>query len=160
MNRYGFIGLLALVGMSAAIFLANRGPDPGDVPTLAQVATRTMSPFCPGLTVEECPSSPSAVLRDRIAQKISQRQTNRQIDAWLVANYGPVVLGKPAQAVSWLVPALALIVGAVILGFRARRWMVGDPPTEAAAAPAPAVAVSDLRRVEQELTAFERGPER
>ena len=160
MNRYGFIGFLALIGISAAIVLANRGPDPDSIPTLQQVVTRTMSPFCPGLTVEECPTSQSGVLRDRLADKIAQQQTNRQIDTWLVDNYGPAVLGKPAQAVSWVVPALALIVGALLLGLGARRSMVADRPTEPDSAPAPTIAVSDTHRVEQELAAFERGPDR
>jgi cytochrome c-type biogenesis protein CcmH/NrfF len=55
-------------------------------------------------------------LRSHIEEKVELSWTNRQIDQWLVANYGEQVLGRPRGMVSWIVPIGAVTIGLVALG--------------------------------------------
>jgi cytochrome c-type biogenesis protein CcmH/NrfF len=77
-----------------------------------------MSPFCPGLTVEECPSSQAEELRGRISQEVAAGLTNEQIDDWLIANYGEKVLARPREVASWLVPLALFAAAGLMMLFR------------------------------------------
>lgn len=113
--------VLMVIGV-LAFLMFSRGPGPDAVPSADAVAARTMSPFCPGLTLDECPSSQAALLRARIRERVRDGNTNAQIDHWLVSNYGPSVLGRPASRASWLVPLVALSAGAALLTLGITRW--------------------------------------
>ncbi|MEO7803430.1 MAG: cytochrome c-type biogenesis protein CcmH [Actinomycetota bacterium] len=114
--------LAILTGFVFVIALSAKGPNPDARPTAEDVAGRTMSPFCPGLTVDECPSSQSADLRNRIAVEIDRGATNEQIDKWLVENYGTAVLGRPKSNIVWMVPAAVTTIAMIALGLGIRKW--------------------------------------
>ena len=61
---------LALLAAGAGL-LAARGPDPDAVPTARQVYDRTMSPYCPGLTLAACPSTQAIELRKTISDMVT-----------------------------------------------------------------------------------------
>lgn len=105
--------IVSAFALLAWLFLAAAKQDPDDVPTASEVAGRIMSPFCPGLTLEECPSQQAGELRDQIARRVASGSTNREIDRWLVDDYGESVLARPPQAISWMVPALFILTGLV-----------------------------------------------
>ncbi len=104
------VGAVALMGLAGG-----RGPDPGAVPTSAEVQDRIMSPFCPGLTVAECPSGQSAELRLTIDAMVASGVTNREIDDWAVANYGEAALSRPRGLLAWLAPAVATLGGLALV---------------------------------------------
>lgn len=108
--------------LAAALALAARGPDPNAVPAETQVSERTMSPFCPGLTVSECPSSQSADLRIRIKEKVAAGWTNRRIDEWLVDSYGEAVLARPRDPFAYLVPIGVVLAGLALVVVLITRW--------------------------------------
>ena len=108
---------LCLAGAATALLLSASRLNPDAVPSSQAVAGRVMSPFCPGLTLEECPSSEGAQLRQKIDRRIASGATNRQIDSWLVREYGESVLAKPPGALSWAVPAALVLLGLVSLLF-------------------------------------------
>lgn len=122
-TRAVFLGGAALMiaAVTSAIILASGGPDPDGVPEYREVVDRTMSPFCPGLTLTECPTQRSAELRNEIAEKISAGWTNEEIDSWLTDTYGVGVLGNPRDGVLWLIPALLLTGGAATIMWRLAR---------------------------------------
>lgn len=64
------IAAIAVFGELALGIAITSGPDPDLVPTTDEVAGRTMSPFCPGLTLEECPSGEASRLRTEIDQMV------------------------------------------------------------------------------------------
>lgn len=76
-----------------------------------------MSPFCPGLSLAECPSEQASELRAQIDGRIASGASNREIDEWLVADYGESVLARPAQAISWIVPAAFVLGGLAAVAF-------------------------------------------
>jgi cytochrome c-type biogenesis protein CcmH len=141
------------VAVAAAMALgAGRGPDPEAVPTPREVQDRVMSPYCPGLTLTECPSTQAVELRERVREKVEAGWTNREIDGWLVSTYGESVLGRPRGAASWLAPALAVALGAALLALglarRARRAPEPEPSP-----PAP----EERERLLADLRAFAEG---
>ncbi|GAC1363062.1 MAG: hypothetical protein NVSMB32_04240 [Actinomycetota bacterium] len=109
------VTLLILAALAAGLG-AIRGPHPNAVPTAQQVNERTMSPFCTGLTLAACPSSQAAELRTTLAAMVAQGKTNRQIDAWLLANYPATVVGAPRNPLAWMVPAAAVLAGLAVVG--------------------------------------------
>lgn len=118
MKARGVAGVLAGAAAILAFALAlSGGPNPNEVPTVNEVSKRIMSPYCEGLLVADCPSRQSAQLRSRISEKVQSKWTNREIDDWLVENYGEQVLARPRGAGSLLVPLVAITagVGAVLL---------------------------------------------
>lgn len=119
----GRIALAAtLVALAAAAVISARGPDPNAIPTAEAVEGRVMSTWCPGLTLAECPSGQASTLRQKIAARVADGWTNRRIDAWLVANYGEGVLGRPRSAAAFLLPAAAVVGGGVVVAlFLGRR---------------------------------------
>ncbi len=143
-----FLGAVIL----AAFLMVSAGPDPNAIPTADEVSKRTMSPYCEGLLLSDCPTSDSARLRSRISQKVSSGWTNSQIDSWLVANYGEQVLGKPSQIVSWLGPLAAIGAGLGALGVLLWKWSTKiSPPSE------PGVTEEERLRVNEDLKQFARG---
>jgi cytochrome c-type biogenesis protein CcmH len=94
--------------------------------------------------------------RDFIRQKIAEGLDKKQIKAALVDAYGPAVLGEPEakgfDLTVWIVPALLVLLagGGVVL--MARRWRRDAAPP----APAPDLDPDDARRLDAELTAFDR----
>lgn len=139
------------LAVAALLFFTTRGPDPEAVPTVAQVLTRTMSPFCPGLTLDECPSTQAVEVREQIADQISSGRTNSQIDAWLVANFGEGALGRPSGAAGATIPitagiATAIAVAAVLLSRKPNQAPVQVEP-------------SDHERFRMDFERFEAGNE-
>jgi cytochrome c-type biogenesis protein CcmH len=148
------IAAIAVALGAAFAVIAGRTPDPSAVPTSEEVSKRVMSPFCPGLTLAECPTRQAAELRTRIEEKISAGWTNRQIDAWLVANYGEGALGRPPEAAVWAVPAILLAAGVLIVALLVARWAGGRgrAPDPDLTGPERELVELDLRRFSEEAT--------
>lgn len=159
----------AALFLAASLALTARGPNPNAIPTTAEVSERIMSPFCPGLTLSECPSSQSAELRARIAQKIEDAWTNRRIDDWLVASYGEAVLARPRRAVAFVVPIGALLAATALVVLLIARWSGSERArTNEAGEPAPSIdsenegaspTESEKERLASELALFAEGTE-
>lgn len=110
-----------------------------------------MSPFCPGVTLHECPSAEAIQMRDRIAQWFEQGQTRAEIMQRLEDEYGDGIRANPAVGGiglgAWLLPAIALVAGLGLASWLLLRWR---------RAPKETVSVSDIgpgdrRRLEEEL---------
>lgn len=149
-TRMAMTIVLAAVALGWLAWSLGAGPDPEEVPTVEAVLSRTMSPFCPGLTMEECPSAQATEVRRQIASRIAQGQTNRQIDGWLVANFGRAVLGRPSGP-WWMVPVAALGIGYLVIAMRMKRMSTRP-------APAP-ISQQDRDLVERELGSFKESTE-
>ena len=90
------------------------------------IAAKVMSPFCPGVTLENCPSDKAVALRDRIESWAERGWDEDRIMAELVDLYGDPIRATPPASGSglwaWLAPALALGAGAILAGVLSRRW--------------------------------------
>lgn len=116
------------------------------------VAGEVMSPFCPGVTLENCPSDAAVALRARIAAWAERGWSKQRIVDELVAEYGATIRAVPPASGSglwaWIAPALALLAGAAAAGFIARRWSRHPRPS----APVGAAVSPEIRaRLDDEL---------
>jgi cytochrome c-type biogenesis protein CcmH/NrfF len=118
----------------------------------SRIFNSTMSPFCPGLLLSNCPSPQAGVLRDTIRAWLAAGVPADSIRAVLLAAYGDEVRAMPPASgfglLAWLVPGAALVVGAVGVGWWLRRATRRAAPP---GPPAPALGPDQTARLEREL---------
>jgi cytochrome c-type biogenesis protein CcmH len=94
--------------------------------------------------------------RQFIREKIAAGMTKAQIKKALVDAYGPDVLAEPEakgfDLSAWIVPGLLVAAAALGVGLMARRWRRSSTPLAAG----PELDPDDARRLDAELTAFDR----
>lgn len=114
----------ALTAVLAAVPVVALAQDASE--TAAEISANVMSPFCPGLTLHDCPSDAAVRLRDRIERWVRGGATRDEIMARLRRDYGPAVVATPppegAGLIAWLLPAVAVAVGAAVAFRLAGRW--------------------------------------
>jgi cytochrome c-type biogenesis protein CcmH len=95
--------------------------------------------------------------RDYIRGLILQGKTKRGIESDLVQQYGPAVLAKPSahgfNLLVWVIPPVAVILGAITLAVTLPRWRRRAREAAAADPQATATALSDTdaRRLDEDL---------
>jgi cytochrome c-type biogenesis protein CcmH/NrfF len=128
---------------------------PEDVAT--SIAREIMSPFCPGVTLHDCPSAQADALRVEIAHWARNGWSRDRIMAQLVSEYGEDVRALPPAKGSglfaWLLPLCALIVGGVIAWLLPRRWTARRLSPDKRS-PSSAPTSQDRRRLDAELDAL------
>jgi cytochrome c-type biogenesis protein CcmH len=140
------LALILLLGLTAAAEPKATLPDIEDEVMCVECRT--------ALNVSSAPVADQerAFIRDRIAEGM----TKEEIKAALVEEYGPDVLAEPGDdgfdLAAYLVPGalVALAAGGVLL--LAGRWRRTPEP----AAAGPELDADDARRLDAELTAFDR----
>ncbi len=117
-----FFVQLALLGVPTP--LAAEDPDGWSY----RLAHEIMSPWCPGLSLSDCPSTPAAELRVWIIEQERHGRTRSETEALLLESYGDTLRQTPepqgAGLLAYAIPALALLLGGVavaILFHRAGR---------------------------------------
>jgi len=148
--------LVLLLSLGAAGVRADAPPlSPGEVDAEAAIIFNTvMSPYCPGVLLSGCGSSPAVALRDSIKARLRRGHTREQVMDDLIATYGEDILGLPSYSgmggLVWLLPGLALAFGLAVAYWWVRQ--VRRAPEPAAPPPAAGPADESLRRkLEAEL---------
>lgn len=94
--------------------------------TANRISENVMSPFCPGVTLHDCPSPLADELREQIRGWAATGMSEQRIMDRLVAEYGEEVRAIPpgdgGGITAWIVPALVALAGAGFAGMLARRW--------------------------------------
>ncbi len=79
-----------------------------------------MSPFCPGRSLSDCPSTEAESLRMWILVQDAAGRQRSEVEAELLDRYGDVILAAPrAQGFGWaayLLPAVVFVAGGILLG--------------------------------------------
>ena len=119
----------------------------------AQVIFReVMSPFCPGLTLADCPSPNAFTLRGEIEARLAKGESRDVILDELVTKYGTQILADPSDtpigSVVWGVPFVLSGLAAIGLALFLRRATRTheEPPALAVAGP-PGIS----KRLDEEL---------
>lgn len=88
-----------------------------------EIYTTTMSPYCPGLLLSDCPSGKASDLKVEIQHWLESGQNSDQIRSQLQQRYKTSLDARPPAAgfgsLMWIVPALLLFVGAIVVV----RWL-------------------------------------
>jgi cytochrome c-type biogenesis protein CcmH len=143
------VAALLLLVLLAAPALAN----PED--TANYVSQNVMSPYCEGVTLHDCPSREAQDLRAQITTWAEQGMTRGEIIDRLVAEFGPQVRAVPssegAGILAWVLPALVLLIGALVAVVLARRFSARAPADPVSA---DAITPEQRARLDAELEAL------
>lgn len=126
--------------------------------SLPDIEDEVMCVVC-GVTLELSTDAPQAIQeRELIRRLIARGLTKDQIKDRLVSEFGPEVLAIPGDSgfdlAAWLVPGLAIALGAVGVGVSLRRWRRAAASTSETAAGA-APEGDDARRLEDDMARYE-----
>jgi cytochrome c-type biogenesis protein CcmH len=139
------VALLLILGLTAAAEPQTTLPDVEDEVMCVECRTALNISTAPVADQER------AFIRARIAEGM----TKEEIKAAMVEEYGPDVLAEPPSegfdVAAWLVPAALVALAALGIALVAGRWR----RTEAAPA-GPELDAEDARRLDAELSAFDR----
>lgn len=94
-------------------------------PQAQEAISRLLSPYCPGFMLEVCPAAESIALRDSIQALAIQGAASDELVEWVLANHGREHLAVPPRSGwglwAWLLPPLALLIGAAGVSLALRR---------------------------------------
>jgi cytochrome c-type biogenesis protein CcmH len=155
MRRLAFVLLVALVLPAAALASEEH-------PTLRELEGELMCPTCE--TTLELSNAPAAnQIRRFVRARIAAGDTKSEIEDKLVAEFGRGVLASPPKEgfdlLAWVLPLLAVGVGAGVIGLLVVRWSRRREPETWLQEPS-ANGRADLdpaleKRLEDELARFE-----
>ena len=134
----------APIVVALLLFATPAAAGPEDVAN--DIASKVMSPFCPGVTLHDCPSAAAQDLRDRIERWARQGLGEDQILDALEADYGVGIRSTPPAGdggwLAWALPGTGLALGLVLGWLLLKRWIN-------AAARAPAREEESIERARQ-----------
>ena len=153
----GVLPLLLVVSVAGGADQLRAQPAPDQAREDTRLYHEVMSPFCPGLTLADCPSPAAFELRKTLAGRLASGELRETLAHELVAQYGPQILADPSDTpigrVVWGVPIAGSLLGAAGLALMLRRWKRARPH-QAVAGPSPVS--GDLTvRLNEELAALD-----
>ena len=144
-------------GLLLALLLAAPAAASERHPTLGELEGEVMCPTCK-TTLDQSNAPIANRIRQFISARIAAGDTASEIKAKLVAQFGPAILAEPSKRgfnlLAWVLPFVALGVGAGVLGWLVWRWSRGRRQ-QVAPAGGPPIDPELERRVDEELARFD-----
>lgn len=128
-----------------------QGPTPTD-DEVNRIAKQLYCPVCESTPLDVCPTEACRQWRDLIRTMLAEGKSEQEIKQYFVTQYGDRVLAEPPnRLVSYLVPAVAILLGVLLLARGFQMWM--KPSTTQAATPANTSQPVDpyIAKLEEEL---------
>ena len=142
------IALIATLVRAYTVFA--QGPTPTD-DEVNRIAKQLYCPVCESTPLDVCPTEACRQWRDLIRTMLAEGKSEEEIEQYFVAQYGARVLAEPPnRLVTYLVPAVAILLGAFML-FRGFQMWMKPSITETDAADAKPVQDPYIARLEEEL---------
>ena len=120
------VGLLAVVLAADAVQAQEQPPQGPTDHVVHGYAQQLDGPVCENIPLDVCPTQACAQWRELIREKLAAGWSQDEIKTYFVNQYGDRVLAEPPRTGwNWLVyiiPPLAIIVGAYILYRALRSW--------------------------------------
>ena len=156
MRRLVLLALLVAFAAPAAALASEENP------TLRELEGELMCPTC-GTTLELSNAPAANQIRGFVRERIAAGDTKSEIEDKLVAEFGRGVLASPPKEgfdlLAWVLPLLALGVGAGVVGFLIVRWSRRREPERWLEEPStngkPELDPELEKRLEDELARFE-----
>jgi cytochrome c-type biogenesis protein CcmH len=119
--------LLLILTLVLAGFLATpvsaQGPTPTD-DEVNHIAKQLYCPVCESTPLDVCPTEACRQWRDLIRTMLAEGKSEEEIKQYFVAQYGVRVLAEPPnRLVTYLVPGVAILLGAFLLFRGFQMWM-------------------------------------
>ncbi len=158
MKRFTLAFLLLLILLGAAPVWGQQEVPVSDN-EVNEVASELFCPTCESTPLDVCPTQTCKDARELIRAQLAQGFTEQEIKDYFVAQWGPRALAEPPTSgfnlVVWLLPLVAVAVGAVFFFRHLRGLQRTNAPAERPAAATPngaGVAQNDyVARIEQEV---------
>ena len=120
----------ALLGLIIALVLtlttrtaAAQGPTPTD-DEVNRIAKQLYCPVCESTPLDDCPTEACRQWRELIRTMLTEGKSEKEIQQYFVTQYGARVLAEPPnRLVTYLVPAVAILLGALMLLRGFQMWM-------------------------------------
>ena len=138
------------------------------VPAMAQtpedlandISNKVNSPFCPGVTLHDCPSPSALDMRDRIESYARQGMDESAIMERLEAEYGPSIRAEPSSEglgiLVWILPSIAVLAGGLLAWLLVSRWTSRRPQPSGAPRATVERSASERQRLDAELGQLRR----
>ena len=130
-----------------------QGPTPTD-DEVNRIAKQLYCPVCESTPLDVCPTEACRQWRDLIRTMLADGKSEAEIKQYFVEHYGARVLAEPPNRLaSYLVPGIAILLGALFLARGFQMWLkpstTGTKPADAE----PEVQSTDpyIARLEEEL---------
>jgi cytochrome c-type biogenesis protein CcmH len=127
--------LLQLQVPDAAQFV---GPPKGTPATGEALAQRTNEvgallrcPVCQGMSVADSPAEMAVNMKHQVRELLARGYTEEQILQYFELSYGEFVLLRPKSPVLWMLPVVALILGAAVVFVKLRKLEQAPPVPQA-----------------------------
>ena len=126
-----------------------------------RIYSGVMCPQCAGQTIDESNAPIAEAMRTAIRSQLRDGATDDTIMERLVQSYGEGILASPPtrgfSLLAWLIPPLALLLGAAALVFAVRNMRRGRPVAEAAGSGGPAAGAGNGESLPFDLVDQELG---
>ena len=100
-----------------------QAPTPTD-DEVNRIAKQLYCPVCESTPLDVCPTEACRQWRDLIHTMLAEGKSEEEIKQYFVAQYGARVLAEPPnRLVTYLVPAVAILLGALLLLRGFQMWM-------------------------------------
>jgi cytochrome c-type biogenesis protein CcmH len=135
----------AIVVVAVVVLVLNSGPSNSPAARAQRLQNQLACPECSGESVADSNSVSARAIRADIPRRIAAGQSDAQIRAAYVEQYGSRILLTPGNSgidvVAWMVPALAVFLGACGIAYALWRWsrtprLAATPEDEAVVAAA------------------------
>jgi cytochrome c-type biogenesis protein CcmH len=128
--------LLATILALSLALVSSPAPAQGPTPTddeVNRIAKQLYCPVCESTPLDVCPTEACRQWRDLIRTMLAEGKSEEEIKQYFVTQYGVRVLDEPPnRLVTYLVPGVAILLGALLLFRGFQMWM--KPSTKEAGA--------------------------
>jgi len=120
-----------LFALSFTLTASAQEPTPSD-DDVNRIAKQLYCPVCESTPLDVCPTEACRQWRDLIRTMLTEGKSEAEIKQYFVAQYGDRVLAEPPNRLaSYLVPAIAILLGVLLLARGFQMWI---KPSKAEAA--------------------------
>src|SRR5215207_11568822 len=123
--------LAAMLALAFTLAFTHMASAQGSTPTdddVNRVAKQLYCPVCESTPLDVCPTEACRQWRDLIRSMLAEGKGEEEIKQYFVAQYGARVLAEPPnRLVTYLVPAVAILLGAFLLFRGFQMWLKPAP---------------------------------
>jgi cytochrome c-type biogenesis protein CcmH/NrfF len=87
-----------------------------------EIYYETLSPFCPGRSLADCPTDQSRELKVKILQDLESGKSKQEVLNKVLADYGQHLSAKPGLSgfnlFAWLIPLFFIGIGIIVVFFK------------------------------------------
>ena len=152
-SRITFLAVVLTLVLTGVwvVRVSAQAPTPSD-DDVNRIAKQLYCPVCESTPLDVCPTEACRQWRELIRTMLAEGKSEAEIKQYFVTQYGARVLAEPPnRLVSDLVPAVIILLGALLLLRGFQLWMKPSAPQPTPAGPESQPADPYIARLEEEL---------